>query len=171
MHDLVFGGAQYYWLPSRLEGLEWLARLLCPLRNLSTWWHEFRMRGSRGWACVQSCCWAVAGALLVMAQWCLQRGVLVPLLLPKRLFGLGSNAFHFHGLRPCVLCPTKARSTPAWPQPWGPLRMAAAANGELVAWRAFGQDFHHALLLLIPHRFLKRQCDTPTQSGGVPSAA
>lgn len=70
MHGLFFGGAQYYWLPSRLEGLEWLARLLCPLLNLSTWWHEFRMRGSRGWACVHSCCWAVAGALLVMAQWC-----------------------------------------------------------------------------------------------------
>lgn len=49
--------------------------------------------------------------------------------------------------------------------------MAAAVNGEIVAWRVFGQDFYHALLLLIPDWFLKRQCDTPTQSGGVPSAA
>lgn len=28
------------------------------------------MRGSRGWACVHSCCWAVAGALVTMAQCC-----------------------------------------------------------------------------------------------------
>lgn len=70
MHCLVCRGAQYYWLPIRLAGLEWLARWQCPLLNLSTWWHEFRMRGSRGWACVHSCCWAVAGALLAMAQCC-----------------------------------------------------------------------------------------------------
>lgn len=70
MHCLVCRGAQYYWLPIRLAGLEWLARLQCPLLNLSTWWHEFRTRGSRGWARAQSCCWAVVGALLAVAQCC-----------------------------------------------------------------------------------------------------
>lgn len=69
MYCLVVRGEQYYWLLNTLAGLEWLARVQCPLLNLSTWWYEFRMPGSRGWACVQSCCWAVVGALLAMAQW------------------------------------------------------------------------------------------------------
>lgn len=46
----------------------------------------------------------------------------------------------------------------------------AAAAGETVARRVFGQDFYHTLLQLIPDRFLKRECDTPMKSGGVPSA-
>lgn len=57
-------------------------------------------------------------------------------------------------------CPTKAGSTPASPQLRRPLLRAAAANSEMVAWKVFGQDV-----------FLKRERDTPTQSGGEPSAA
>lgn len=49
--------------------------------------------------------------------------------------------------------------------------MTAAVNGEMVAWREFGQDFYYTLLQLIPDWFLKWACDTPTQGGGVPPAA
>lgn len=49
--------------------------------------------------------------------------------------------------------------------------MTAAVNGEMVAWREFGQDFCYTLLQLIPDWFLKWACDTPTKGGGVPPAA
>lgn len=49
--------------------------------------------------------------------------------------------------------------------------MAAAVSGGVVAWREFGQDFYYTLLQLIPDWFLSWACDTPTQGGGVPSAA